>query len=169
MDHRKRRIAINTPGHAHALTFCVYRRQAYLLKRGAAEIFLSILNAARQNLNFDIWAYVVMPEHAHVLIHPRNETYSVAAILKAIKSPSAKGIFAEHPILREKCRVPGKDGQDEFRFWQAGGGYDRNIYTVKAAWSEISYIHNNPVKRGLRTLSGLSLSPGHSDRCFIHC
>jgi putative transposase len=40
-------------------------------------------------------------------------------------------------------------GQINHRFWQRGGGYDRNIVTPKTAYLEIDYIHHNPVRRGL--------------------
>jgi hypothetical protein len=36
-----------------------------------------------------------------------------------------------------------------YRFWQAGGGYDRNVISRETAWNEIHYIHQNPVRREL--------------------
>jgi len=36
-----------------------------------------------------------------------------------------------------------------YHFWQDGGGYDRNIRNAKALRDIFTYIHNNPVKRGL--------------------
>ena len=35
------------------------------------------------------------------------------------------------------------------RFWQPGGGYDRNITSTLALRAAIEYIHANPVRRGL--------------------
>src|SRR5262249_48785979 len=35
------------------------------------------------------------------------------------------------------------------RFWQPGGGYDRNITSAAALRAVIDYIHANPVRRGL--------------------
>jgi hypothetical protein len=35
------------------------------------------------------------------------------------------------------------------RFWQPGGGYDRNITSIAALRAMIDYIHANPVRRGL--------------------
>jgi putative transposase len=40
-------------------------------------------------------------------------------------------------------------GKCSHRFWQRGGGYDRNIRTVKEMHEKIAYIHANPVRRGL--------------------
>ena len=38
-----------------------------------------------------------------------------------------------------------------YRFWQAGGGYDRNMTSVQAVVNAAKYIHANPVRRGLVT------------------
>ncbi len=114
-----------------------------------AGAFLRTVDLASQELRFEVWAYVVMPEHIHLVIHPVEEVYDMAAIQYAIKKRSAQAIFELHPGLREECRVARKGRRDEFRFWQAGGGYDRNLSTARAAWAEIRYVHNNPVRRGL--------------------
>jgi hypothetical protein len=37
----------------------------------------------------------------------------------------------------------------DYRFWQRGGGYDRNLTEPKSIWAEIDYFHANPVRRGL--------------------
>ena len=145
MAPKKTRKAIDAPHHAHALTFSTYGRRPHLLLPGVADLFLARLDAARSRLDFDLWAYVVMPEHVHVVLRPRQETYAMARIMEAIKGPFAKAAFALRPGLRTECHA----GTDEYRFWQAGGGYDRNLFTAKAAWSTLHYVHMNPVARGL--------------------
>ena len=35
------------------------------------------------------------------------------------------------------------------RFWQPGGGYERNITSTEASRAMIDYIRANPVRRGL--------------------
>ena len=35
------------------------------------------------------------------------------------------------------------------RFWQRGGGYDRNLRSTSDVHEKIGYIHDNPVWRGL--------------------
>ncbi|PMU82887.1 hypothetical protein C1Y30_31375, partial [Pseudomonas sp. GW704-F3] len=86
------------------------------------------------------------PDHVHVIVKPQEATYSIADILSAIKSPSAKAIFSRHPELKAGGRIERKDRPSEFRFWQAGGGYDRNLVSGSATWSMIHYIHSNPVR-----------------------
>lgn len=149
MERRKRRKSYDTPHHAHALNFSVYRRRPHLMLSGVVEAFLRTVDLASQELGFEVWAYVVMPEHVHLVIHPVEEAYDMAAIQYAVKRRSAQAIFALHPGLREECRVPKRGRRDEFRLWQACGGYDQNFFTARATWAEIRYVHNNPVRRGL--------------------
>ena len=129
-------VRYNEPWHAHALTFSCYHMQPFLGDKRVAGIFVEALDAARQKHRFDIWAYVIMPEHVHLLIVPRSESYSISTILAGIKRPVAH---------RAKClelfRAP--------HFWQAGGGYDRNLWKVETIRKEIEYMHANPVRRSL--------------------
>ena len=39
------------------------------------------------------------------------------------------------------------NGEVHYRFWQRGGGYDRNITDPATLRVMIEYIHNNPVRR----------------------
>lgn len=48
------------------------------------------------------------------------------------------------PVL---SKVRHRDGSH--RFWQAGGGFDRNVRDEDELLREIDYIHLNPVRRGL--------------------
>jgi len=89
----------------------------------------------------------------HLLIHPRANEYSISRILHAIKWPVARWAL-EHLrqtnspwIERLTDRQP--NGRTDVRFWQRGGGYDRNIERESTLWPVIDYIHNNPVRRGL--------------------
>ena len=54
-------------------------RPGFSLKLRTCEWMISSLNDARVSLRFDIWAYVIMPEHCHVLIHfPRLPEYDIS-------------------------------------------------------------------------------------------
>lgn len=145
----KTRQAINLEGHAHELTFTTYKKARVLTRPGIAEGFLRALDEARQTFEFDLWAYVVMPEHCHILIRPRLETYKMSVILSAIKNPASKAAFEACPELRETMTVPRRGRLPEHRLWLPGGGYDRNIVRPATAWKCIRYIHANPVVRGL--------------------
>jgi putative transposase len=107
------------------------------------------IEAARREFDFSLWAYVFMPEHVHVLIYPRQPAYDISAILKAIKQPV--GMQAIRYLRRRSpewlTRLTVKDGPNpERRFWQAGGGFDRNVLDPRLILLMIDYIHGNPVR-----------------------
>ena len=105
-------------------------------------------------LDFDVWAYVVMPEHVHLIVRPRRPVYDMAAILKEVKGPVGdKAVAAMTSAWRE--RITRTRGQTTERlFWQSGGGYDRNVVEPRTLLSMIDYAHANPVRRGLCERAG---------------
>lgn len=72
-------------------------------------------------------------------------------MLQSIKGCAAKR-YGEHliatapHIYRSDCI--GTGDKKRFRFWQAGGGFDRNLWNAKAIHSSIDYIEANPVRAG---------------------
>ncbi len=143
----------DTPGDAHSLTFNCFHAQEFLSKDRTRLWLIDAISKARERLAFDIWAYVIMPEHCHILVFPRQPTYSVSRILEAIKLPvtrQAKSYLQRTaPESLRTMRDEQPNGQIAYRFWQRGGGHDRNLFEPKAIHVEIEYLHNNPVRRGL--------------------
>lgn len=154
---RKRRRVFNDPGQAHELTFSCQQRLPLLSKDRTRLWFIEALAQARIIWKFELWAYVIMPEHAHILLLPSVPDYDISLILKSIKqSVSRRAINylgATNPQWLQKLEVTWPDGRVEHRFWQQGGGYDRNIYRPATAWKIVQYIHDNPVRRGLVPLA----------------
>jgi REP-associated tyrosine transposase len=151
--HRKRCRRFNDIGHAHALTFSCFQRQPFLSRERSRLWTLEAIRHARQVHAFHLWAYVLMPEHVHLLIHPVSPEYRISAILSSLKQPVAKKAvryIREHaPEFLDRMRDRQPGGTENFRFWQRGGGYDRNLWEPRYIWSTIDYIHLNPVRRGL--------------------
>ena len=150
-SHRHRQN-INEPGHAHELTFSCYHQFKFLAPERTCQWLADAIEEARQEWNFELWAYVFMPEHAHLLVYPREKIYDIADIRKAIKSPVAtKAIrFLEQNATEWLPRITRQRGSKTERlFWQSGGGYDRNVTSPRTLLSVIDYIHQNPVRRGL--------------------
>ncbi len=153
MPHRKTCKRYNNPGEAHALTFSCFRRQTFLGKGRSRNWLIDAINRAREKLAFHVWAYVIMPEHAHLLIWPTQAAYDISKILKAIKKSVANRALAfvrhEAPDFLKNMEDRQPNGQTHYRFWQRGGGYDRNLFEPRTVFQQIEYMHNNPVRRGL--------------------
>jgi len=133
----------NVPGHAHALTFTCYRRRHLFRDAKACATFLNELSKARIKHNLKIWGYVVMPNHVHALVWPANPDYDISAIQREIKSLAAvayiRHVRESRPDLLKSLLVEDSPN-GELRFWQRGGGFDRNLWKGLAVHEMIEYI-----------------------------
>ena len=140
----------DTPFDAHYLTFSCFQRQPFFRSERACRWFLESLGRARDSLSFDLWAFVIMPEHAHLILWPHGSA-GISSILKAIKLPVAKRVVAfvrkNHPSFLARMEDRQPSGQVVHRFWQRGGGYDRNLRSARDVHEKIHYVHENPVRR----------------------
>jgi len=114
---------------------------------------IDAIDSCRTKHQIHLWAYVLMPEHVHLLFWPTRGDYSIGRILSALKQPVSKRallfIKRHAPAFLPQMEEQRLDGTVRHHFWQRGGGYDRNLTEPTAIWSKIDYIHANPVRRGL--------------------
>jgi putative transposase len=112
--------------------------------------FLEALGAAREKHRFHLWAWVLMPEHVHLVIWIPNRA-TISAILKSIKLPVARRavywLKINDPAGLACLKAPGR--LNRHHFWQQGGGYERVLRSAPDVHEKIRYIHANPVRRGL--------------------
>jgi putative transposase len=94
-----------------------------------------------------------MPEHVHLLVFPEQADSRVESLLYAIKRPFSfrvkQQLLSLNDPLLAHLTIRERPGKETFRFWQEGGGYDRNITSVDAIHVAADYIHLNPVRRDL--------------------
>lgn len=138
IEHRKTRTRYEHQGHARFLTFSTLDRQPFFNDQKFCNEFADQLMRTRERYGFKLHAWVIMPEHVHLLIFPIGEV-EVSKILIGLKRPVATR------VLRH-WREQGADVPSSF--WQPGGGHDRNIFSGEEFAEKIEYIHQNPVKRG---------------------
>jgi putative transposase len=139
-------------GSPRELTFTCFHRYRFLEKDRAREWFLTALEKARARWPVDLWAWVIMPEHVHLLVSPRQPELRLGPFQGYIKEhtarPGIQWLRANSPDFLKKITV--REGTlIRRRFWQPGGGYDRNVEQEWTLESMIEYIHMNPVRRGL--------------------
>ncbi|MCC6415579.1 MAG: transposase [Opitutaceae bacterium] len=91
-------------------------------------------------LRYQLHAWVVMPNHVHVLIEP-IANHSLSEIVQSWKSYTAKALLrhdaGQRPALPTSSRV-----------WQADY-WDRFIRDERHYRATVDYIHQNPVHAGL--------------------
>ncbi|MBN2133541.1 MAG: transposase [Sedimentisphaerales bacterium] len=150
--HRKRCKRYNIEGQPHCLTFSCFRGQPFLLHEQARGWMAEALSAERRQGLYDLWAYVLMPEHVHLVLLPHGET-TISRILASVKSSVAKRALRwakeNSPALLQRMAHRTSNAGCHYRFWLRGGGYDRNLRSVHDIYEKIKYTHANPVRRGL--------------------
>ncbi len=125
-------------GTARFVTFSCYRRLPFLNDNLAKHIVIEELQRVRDKHNFRLFAYVIMPEHVHLVILPA-EGMRLGLVIGELKSVSARRFFQQRP-----CGPPG-----EKRILWLRRCYDHNCRTPESTIEKIKYCHNNPVARGL--------------------
>lgn len=149
---RKKVKHYNIPNHAHELTFSCYRHRDYLFDPKACEIFLEELKEAGKLYQFRLWAYVLMPDHVHLMIYPLQSKYSVSDILQQVKGKASaryRNYLKETNVLKFKTHLVQTKRGPTFRLWQPGCGYDRNMWSSDIIHHAIEYIEANPIRANL--------------------
>jgi len=82
----------------HYITFTCYHRAPYLGTASARDVFEATLERVRRWYGFWINAYVVMPEHVHLLVsEPQRSTLAVA--IQMLKQIVSRKIHQHGPRL----------------------------------------------------------------------
>ncbi len=133
------------------MTFSCFRCQPFLSRNRARKWLVDAIALAQARHEFDLWAWVIMPEHVHLLVYPDSDEPTVGPMLSTIKQSVAKKAvaWARKEDRLECMEDVSPQGNVVHRFWQRGGGFDRNLWTPRRVWDVIDYIHQNPVERGL--------------------
>lgn len=158
--------------HIHFLSGNVYHHQKIFAKhlpskqystgkRGWIQVhyndafcneFINNLEFYRDKFEFKLIAYVIMPDHYHLLILPRGDS-SLADFRQSFKGYTAHQILEiiktewdSQYLNRFKATESVKRKKDpQYHIFQADD-YDFNIFTDEKLIEKFNYIHNNPVK-----------------------
>ena len=121
-----------SPPGTYFVTFSTWQRRRLFVVDSYARLFLKILYGYRRQGRFQLHAFVLMPEHVHMLLTPAdNETLERA--MQLIKGGYSHAFGLEF-------------GRKEI--WQRGFT-DHRIRNAEDFARHRDYIHKNPVERGL--------------------
>jgi len=142
---------IDDPNVARFFTFGTYKRKALFDDIYLCKTFLNILSEYSQTVPLEIWAYVIMPNHLHLILYAEENVSlrkQIAHIKRKFSHYAIKYFHKNRPnLLNELTAID--HGEKVVRFWQAGGGYDRSLWSTEEINKTIKYIHENPVKAGI--------------------
>ena len=116
-------------GQTYFVTAVTYQRRPILVDN--ASLLLEAIRYSRSRFQFDLQAFVILPDHFHLMIRPIDA--SLSRVMKCIKQRFA-GQFKSAKNIRGRLW--------QHRFWDHVIRDDRD-------WKKhMNYIHFNPVKHG---------------------
>ena len=132
----------NLPGALQYVTGNVVNRIPIFKQENCCEGFLQVLAELLKTWPSKLVCYVVMPDHFHLIVNPRDG--EIQGFAGALKSLTAKKIVEIGGGQMFRLKVPDKDGSIH-QVWQES-------FKAVPLWSlwminqKINYIHANPVK-----------------------
>jgi putative transposase len=96
--HRKRVKHYHEPGDFHELTFSCYDRSPLLVRDDWRRLICQAIDKAIAAHDFALVAFVLMPEHVHLLVYPRPQTAKALASRRLHGPAPMAGRRQWHPV-----------------------------------------------------------------------
>jgi putative transposase len=130
----------------YALTAVAHQRRRVFQRDVIAELFITTLFRYRDQGKFQLHAFVVMPDHVHLLITPASDV-AIERCAQLIKGGFSFAVRKEHP------------GD----IWQEGYHAHR-IVDTEDLQNQTSYILNNPGRKRMDAYPWVSSSSAYNSR-----
>ncbi len=131
---------LNLPGALHFVTGNLLDRAPIFTEPACCNAFLEELRSLDQKWPSKLIAYVLMPDHFHLICNPSDGR--IKEFVGALKSLSAKSIVRVGKQFRFHA------GADGHQVWQESFKA-LSLWSGWMIWQKINYIHANPVKAGI--------------------
>jgi len=105
------------------------------------------IDEARTSCGFLLFAYVIMPDHFHVLTDSPRKPSTVLQFIKGIVSRRVLGYLKEKNYESSLKKLE-HDGWNRYSLWQ----HDSDVFSIVSEstfMQKVNYIHQNPVRAGL--------------------
>jgi putative transposase len=150
----------NLSGALHYLTGNVIHRIPVFKREACCKGFFEVLANLLKEWPSKLIAYVLMPDHFHLILNPRDG--NVQGFGAALKSLSAKKIIEITGGRRFLRAMPDKDGSIHQVWQESFKAFP--LWTAWMIWQKINYIHSNPVRA--RIVSSSKDYPWSSFKAF---
>lgn len=131
---------LNLAGALHYVTGNCINRLTVFAESACCRAFLKELNTINQEWPSKLIAYVLMPDHFHLISNPRDG--EIREFMRDLKSQAAKAVVQ----ATRRLKFPQTD--EGHQVWQESFKA-MPLWSARMIWQKINYIHNNPVKAGL--------------------
>jgi len=138
------------PTHLYFVTATLLGWQQLFTQPDYARIVLDSLDWHRRNNRWNLYAYVVMPNHLHAIIKP-CEGRTISSVLQSFGSFTAHSILARlradqnNDLLAFFAQHRERDASERHQIWQPIQA--KNVTSLRFLREKLEYIHNNPLAK----------------------
>jgi putative transposase len=138
------------PTHLYFVTATLVGWQPLFVQLEYARIVLDSLDWHRRNSRWNLYAYVVMPNHMHSIVKPCVDQ-TISSVLQSFGSFTAHSILARlrtdqrDDVLTFFAQRREQDASERHQIWQPMQA--KNITSLPFLREKLDYIHNNPVAK----------------------
>ena len=136
------------PDHLYFITASAIDHTPLFRRDVIKRILVDSLNTGRILGQYELFAFVIMPNHVHWLVRCTNST-TVDAVVREFKKATANLILrhyeceGNHAVL-DRLAMAAPPGQSH-AVWE--NDYQaKNVYTPDFLCQKLTYIHNNPLQ-----------------------
>jgi len=142
-------------GNAYYITTSIHKFIKIFEEKKYIDIILKNINFYRRKYDFKILAYVIMPNHLHLFIFPKQDNAeTISNMMGDFKRFTSRSLREQMEkdnkivwLKRFRLNEP-KKKNCHYRIWQERFD-DLAVYSPSVARTKINYIHNNPVRKGI--------------------
>ena len=139
------------PANLYFITTTAANRAYYFSPDKHKQIILDSLNYMRFQRWFRLYAFVIMPNHIHLLVRILSP-YTLSTIMRDFKKYTSKQIICwcevedNHKMLDSFEEAAESTQKQKYKVWEEG--FDaREIFSLDFLIQKFEYIHQNPCQK----------------------
>ena len=138
------------PDHLYFITTTAVGRKHLFSRDVIKRILVDNLNLTRILGRIQLFAFVIMPNHIHVIVRC-TEDHPVSSFLRDLKSNTAKQIIWQYEAennerVLDYLKLAARDLEGQtFRVWD-DDYVAKEVLTAKFLKQKLNYIHHNPLQ-----------------------
>jgi putative transposase len=127
------------------ITMVTFNRQPILIYN--IDLFKEALRHSQERFVYQIIAFVVLPNHMHMIVHPES-IHEYPRIIATIKHYFSHNLFGSEAMVNQSLLSENQRSKREKGIWQPR--YWEHVIRDEADMNRhVDYIHYNPVKHKL--------------------
>jgi len=166
-----RRKTYFDPEHLYFVTTTVVNHKPIFRRPQLVQIIIDSLDYIRKSHWVKIYAYVIMPDHLHLILK-YLDNHTPAQVMRDFKKFTAKRIIErlqednDQNLLTFFVHSASHTSKQRYKVWQEQY-FAKNIFSEEFLVQKMAYVHNNPLQENWRLAERAEDYPYSSARNYL--